>query len=78
MTKLDSFTPQHLRDIVFIEQTFKQLDMKDIEMFRKLSYQEQWSVLKITAFMNKKFDILEGLKVWENQYKDATQQKKEN
>ena len=73
MTKTDSFTPQHLRDIVFIEQTSKQLDMKDIEMFRKLSYQEQWSVLKITAFMDKKFDILEGLVAWENQYKDSTQ-----
>ena len=70
MTKSDSFTPQHLRDIVFIEQMFKKLDMKDIEMFRKLSYQEQWSVLKITAFMNKKFDILECLKVWESQYKN--------
>lgn len=73
MTKSDSFTPQHLRDIVFIEQMFKQLDMKDIEIFRKLSYQEQWSVLKITAFMDKKFDILEGLVAWENQYKDSTQ-----
>jgi len=70
MTKSDSFIPQHLRDIVFIEQTFKQLDMKDIDMFRKLSYQEQWSILKITAFMNKKFDILERLKVWESQYKN--------
>lgn len=68
MTKSDSFIPQHLCDIVFIKQTFRQLDMKDIKMFSKLSYQEQWSVLKITAFMDKKFDILEGLKVWENQY----------
>lgn len=69
MTKTDSFTPQHLRDIVFIEQMFKQLDMKDIEMFRKLSYPEQWTVLKITAFMDKKFDILEALVAWENAYK---------
>ena len=70
MTKSDTFIPQHFRDIVFIEQMFKKLDLKDIEWFRKLSYQEQWSVLKITAFMDKKFDNLEALSSWENQYKN--------
>jgi len=67
------FTPQFLSDIVMIEQIAKKLGIKDPEYFSLLSHAEQWSVLKITAFMDKKFDILDGLKAWENQYKKEDQ-----
>ena len=69
-TLVKEFKPDRLSDLVFIDQIFKKLlPPSNKDFFDLLTPSEKWSVLKIQAFMEKKFEILDAMLAWQNQYK---------